>query len=142
MAVKRYTYTVKTPLGKALILALMVGMFLLLISLPDKIIGIEGRHQDLTGSKDKSSLRWSYTLLDGVSDQHFTFDEEQTCLLTCTTDSGTLTVELYTDGGELLLNETFHESRECTVTVIGSVTMTLTADHHAGSIRFQPDPSG
>lgn len=141
MAVKRYTYTVKTPLGKVLILTLIVGMFLLLFTLHGKITGIEGRHQDLTGRKDKTSLRWSYSLLDGVSDQHFTFDSEQTCLLTCTTDSGTLTVELYTDGGELLLSETFHESGEYTLTVIGGVTMTLTADHHAGSICFQPSPS-
>ena len=141
MAVKRYTYTVKTPLGKALILALMVGMFLLLISLPDKIIGNEGHHQNLTGKKDKTSLRWSYSLLDGVSEQHFTFDTEQTCLLSCTTESGTLTVELCTDSGEPLLSETFHESGEYTLTVIGGVTMTLTADHHAGSIRFHPAPS-
>ena len=128
-------------MGKALILALIIGMFLLLISLPDMIVGIEGRHRHLTGNKDKTSLRWSYSLLDGVSEQHFTFDEEQTCLITCTTDSGTLTVELYTDGGELLLSETLHESGEYSLTVIGGVTMILTADQHSGSIHFHPVPS-
>lgn len=141
MAVKHYTYTVKTPLGKALILALIVGMFLLLINLPDMIVGIEGSHRDLTGHKDKTSLHWSYSLLNGTSDQHFSFDVETTCLLTCTTGSGTLTVELHTDGGELLHSETFQESGERTLTVSGGVTMTITADHHAGSISFGPAPS-
>jgi len=137
---KRYTYTVKTPLGKALILVLIVGLAVFLFRLPDMMTGIDGTHQGFTGRKDGTSLRWEYSLLDGTSDQHFSYDEPQTCLLSCVTESGTLTAELRNSDGAVLFRETFRESCEYTLDLIGDVTLHLEAEEHTGSISLQPLP--
>lgn len=138
---KRYTYTVKTPLGKALLLALIIGVAVFLFRLPDTIAGIDGKYRGLTGRKDGTSLRWSYSFLDGTSDQHFSYDEPQTCLLTCVTEGGALTAELRTDDGVVLFRETFRESCEYTLTLTGGVTLHLEAEEHAGSISLRPIPA-
>ena len=128
-------------LKSAIILVVIVVAFILLLS----YLGI-GTLRNATrigyvGNDGWSSWSASYTLLDGRL-QHTIRPETDTLHVDVETESGTISIEMKDEDGDIIFSESNIETSSFEVNVSGKVVIIIKASRHKGSFDISSHSDG